>query len=329
MKWLKIDASETRVVAAAEQSLARRLKKVRRRMADLGGTANARAEVTTLAAAAGNGAAVLAAAPSEQQVEQIHALRVATRRARAALRVYEELLPPKPYRWWRKRLRRIRQAAAAARDADVRIAHLRQQEPAPLSKLMLDRLYAERAGADKPLASLIEDLPPRRLKRHTRRLLRQIPAAAAGRRQMLAAWAPARLQATIADFLEAYPDESHSSEELHQFRIRGKRLRYSIELLASAFPAALRRDIYPQLIEIQERLGALNDRAGWCEWLARWRAEGGAQTLDAGLAAQLDALLADERSQLQRQREAWFAWWGAVGPRLRRHLKRLARRQAA
>src|SRR5439155_18388759 len=51
--------------------------------------------------------------------EPVHHLRVATRRAGAALDTFGDLLPGKVYKKARKALRRVRRAAGEARDADV------------------------------------------------------------------------------------------------------------------------------------------------------------------------------------------------------------------
>src|SRR5438445_799947 len=51
--------------------------------------------------------------------EYVHQLRVATRRADAALRIFSACLPRKTYKAARRRLRGLRQAAGAARDWDV------------------------------------------------------------------------------------------------------------------------------------------------------------------------------------------------------------------
>ena len=64
---------------------------------------------------------------AEQDPENVHQLRVATRRADAALRIFRCCLPGKTYRSARARLRTIRRAAGAARDWDVLLIELRQR----------------------------------------------------------------------------------------------------------------------------------------------------------------------------------------------------------
>src|SRR5262245_13887287 len=78
------------------------------------------------------GSLPLAVHDPDRDVEHVHQLRVATRRAGAALRTFERWLPSKTFRKAWKQLRAIRRAAGAARDWDVFVAELlqrRQQGP--------------------------------------------------------------------------------------------------------------------------------------------------------------------------------------------------------
>src|SRR5262245_32779060 len=59
--------------------------------------------------------------------ENVHQLRVGTRRADAACRIFRDCLPGHVYRAARKRLRGIRRAAGAARDWDVFLLALRDR----------------------------------------------------------------------------------------------------------------------------------------------------------------------------------------------------------
>src|SRR5688572_10302173 len=93
IKWLPDIAPTDRAVEVAARSLATRLDAVRRYL---------KWSVER---------------PAEP--EQIHQLRVWTRRADAALELYADLLPRRGVRKLRKRLRRIRKVAGRVRDCDV------------------------------------------------------------------------------------------------------------------------------------------------------------------------------------------------------------------
>src|ERR1051326_4559808 len=61
----------------------------------------------------------LALKEADKDPEHVHQLRVATRRAGAAVEIFALCLPDKVYTTTRKQLRRLRRAAGAARDWDV------------------------------------------------------------------------------------------------------------------------------------------------------------------------------------------------------------------
>src|SRR5262249_55834949 len=60
-----------------------------------------------------------AALEADRDIEYVHQLRVGTRRADAALRIFKVCLPKKVQGEARRRLRKLRRAAGAARDWDV------------------------------------------------------------------------------------------------------------------------------------------------------------------------------------------------------------------
>jgi CHAD domain-containing protein len=77
-----------------------------------------------------------------EDIEELHDMRVATRRMRAALRVFDDYLDPKAIKPFAKMLRRVGRALGAVRDLDV-FRHKTQ--------LYLDTLPPERQGELEPL----------------------------------------------------------------------------------------------------------------------------------------------------------------------------------
>ena len=63
-------------------------------------------------------------------IEYVHRCRVATRRLRAAMPVFEECLPQKEYKIWEKQIKEITRSLGEARDLDVQADFLRQFIPA-------------------------------------------------------------------------------------------------------------------------------------------------------------------------------------------------------
>jgi CHAD domain-containing protein len=231
-----------------------------------------------------------------EEPEHVHQLRVWTRRADAALALYGDLLPPRRARRLRDRLRRIRRVAGRVRDCDVLA-----QRSGPTTKLR-----AERARAQGKLVALYERLGRgRRLKRQVRRLLDRLRARNAGRAETFADRARASLRPLVERFFAAMPDAGSEARALHRFRIRAKALRYAMELLAGAFPAAFRDELYPVVGALQEKLGLVNDLAVAQERLEKRMARTG----DPAELSDLRRRLAGTGEELARAREDFRRWW--------------------
>jgi CHAD domain-containing protein len=91
----------------------------------------------------------LAAHRADEDMEHVHALRVWTRRAAAAVTLYEEMMPRRRTAWIRKQLRRIRRAAGEARECDVLIVRLRRMPTLSGNRLWLQETCGRRVAAQK------------------------------------------------------------------------------------------------------------------------------------------------------------------------------------
>jgi CHAD domain-containing protein len=96
-------------------------------------------------------------------IELVHDMRVATRRLRAALEVFEPCFPGKPYQQTLREVKRLADGLGERRDRDVAIATLdrfNDQMAAPdrrgISSL-IDRLRDEQTEVNLELAPLVEE----------------------------------------------------------------------------------------------------------------------------------------------------------------------------
>jgi len=204
-----------------------------------------------------------AALRPQEDAEYVHQLRVWTRRAVAALRLYEDLIPKRQLAWFRKVLRHVRRAANDARDADVLIERLHMDKRNG-TQAWLETLQSGRATAQNDIVRVYEQLNRnQRLQRRAQKLLERVAARGQrrGGRKPFHKWARVRLARDVRDFFAAAPEDQTDDTALHRFRIRAKILRYTIELFAGAFPDELRSRIYPEIESIQDRLGEINDHA--------------------------------------------------------------------
>jgi CHAD domain-containing protein len=115
-------------------------------------------------------------------IERVHDMRVATRRLRAALEVFEPCFPRKRYRKALKRVKALADALGERRDRDVAIEFLeRFADEAPQADraavaALIERLRDEQRQANEALAPYVA---PKRLKKLRRRLGKLAKAAKA------------------------------------------------------------------------------------------------------------------------------------------------------
>jgi CHAD domain-containing protein len=213
----------------------------------------------------------LAVKHPERDAEYIHQLRVFTRRTTAALKLYADVLPAEQAKWFRRRLSKVRRAAGKARDLDV-LARDQAKASDKAGKRFRKLIRRERKKAQRPIKKLYRRLVRGgSLSRHVDALLEGIVRDASELEEVrFGDWARSRLDHIVEKFFAAAPSEPSDLKSLHRFRIRGKELRYAMELLASAFPPEFRNELYPIVQELQDMLGEINDHAVACARFERW-----------------------------------------------------------
>jgi CHAD domain-containing protein len=245
----------------------------------------------------------------EQDVEHVHRLRVSTRRAMAALELYRELLPQKRRRWLRKQLKKVRRAAGEARDLDVLRERIHADHGDRAAKVV--ELIATKRAAVQPAIVTIAERFRRKEKflRRTVDLLEAIgdknPLCQESNNSCFRDWAARQLATSTQQFLTALPSHETDLAALHQFRIRAKALRYSIELMSSAFGNELRETHYRTIEELQERLGKINDHVAARDRLRDWAAG----ISDNQLRDMLCQLAEEETARLTDELSSWHDWW--------------------
>jgi CHAD domain-containing protein len=251
----------------------------------------------------------LAALNYEENVEYVHQLRVWTRRADAAIETYRELLPEWRAAWIEKQLRRIRKATNDARDDDVFARRLAADQTPAAASLLL-QIREHRIESQRPVVEIHERLTRSkgRFDRRVEKLVKRVRMRGKRRKSKeptYRAWAEDRLRQILSEFLEMAEEEMQDTHRLHQFRIAGKKLRYAMELLASAFTRNLREHAYPLLEALQNQLGKVNDHMSA---VARIR-HGLEQSHEPTHAAYLTELLGDEQERLQESLRHYADWW--------------------
>ena len=198
--------------------------------------------------------------------EELHDMRVATRRLRAALKLFAAELPVRMARF-HDELGWVAAALGAVRDLDVQLEQLdvwtKELEPQDAAALRALRATLEdeyRTAREEMLATL--DSP-----RYDRLVASMAAALRRGPlRTSRASRAP--VLATAPDFvLNRYRavrkaarriGPSASPRDYHRLRIRAKRLRYALEFLQDVYPEEI-PPVVRRLIELQNLLGAHQD----------------------------------------------------------------------
>ena len=115
--------------------------------------------------------APLAAKKWEKDIKHVHQLRVATRRAQAALHLFSDLLPQRETRRMNRQLRDLRKAAGKARDLDVLAERLRtiaaEKEGSHLGPVV-EQVLARRRKAQKQLVASYKNAKRKGFKKRSR-----------------------------------------------------------------------------------------------------------------------------------------------------------------
>ena len=211
--------------------------------------------------------------------EELHDMRVAVRRLRAAVRLFRPYLPKKQAAYLRKSLRRLGRALGPARDYDVMLVNLeryRREQSAQTSdslEPLVGRWQEKRGQAHSAMREYLANKRYSVLKQRIGTFLEPERPLAAGsdangaataalsalREPLVRAEVPGLLTSRYEKVL-AYGPSLHgaSIERLHALRIDCKRLRYALEFLREALCAEA-KDAIDDLKLAQDHLGEMND----------------------------------------------------------------------
>jgi CHAD domain-containing protein len=268
----------------------------------------------------------LASGRADEDEEYIHQVRVATRRADAALLVFGELLPRKRLEKARRRLRKIRRAAGTARTCDVHLSILAADRDATTTdheQAVLDEIInwtaRERGCAQKPVIKVADRYPVEKLQRKRKRLLKRLSAAGSpssnGSGRTFGDVAASMLPELLEVVATAAGRDLHDPEHLHDLRLCAKRLRYALELFASCCGDHFKKT-YAAVQQVQGTLGDINDTHEIVARVERFGEERRDRIeREAKWPAAYESLLARYRGRLATQIADFHAEWEGGGRR--------------
>lgn len=282
----------------------------------------------------------VAARSTHDEPQRIHRLRVATRRALAAIEVFHSVIPRKRARWFVRRLHELRALERLAILMSWRIGFMRlypyprsRQPHSVVSPLKQehehDSLQCLHASGMKPVdrsQSFMSNF--------------SMPTGLVAWNGCLKNSATSRIQTvknllaimeggTLSQWLNLFAITDrrlHGINQLHAFRIKVKQLRYTMELFLSVFQPLERVRCCDALEKVQETLGTFTDNAAAADRLRRLE-NCSATDWDRSL---LENLLRETSQQADDARREFVTWWSASRRRsLKRKLTRVLRTQSA
>lgn len=250
----------------------------------------------------------LAAKDAADDLEYVHQLRVASRRAMAVLEIFDGMLPRKRCKWFTRQLKRIRRAASEARDLDVlglRLAAACNDDRSVAWIALLERVALERRAAQPPIRAIYRKLLKRGFRRRVNKLLAKLHWRLENSPPTFRIVAQAQLRGLAAPFFSAAEGDFASTLALHEFRIAAKQLRYAMEVFADAFAPTFRKELYPLVEELQEKLGTINDHADARDRYLAWLDD----TQNESQRLLLGNLIALDTAALQQAAQDFRQWW--------------------
>lgn len=198
------------------------------------------------------------AAGGDLSPKALHELRIACRRAEAALRLCEDAADGRASRWLMRRLKSLRSACNDARDDDV-LCKWVQLQGRSSSKSLCEALRDHRAEVQPRIVELARWLNEKhRFERRSQKVVKQLQACEL--KELMARAFGQRLFDEVYRFVKSLPANRDDLSVLHRLRIIGKRLRYASELVTEIWPDVALAELNEHLHLLQDRLGSIHDQ---------------------------------------------------------------------
>lgn len=258
--------------------------------------------------------------------EELHKMRVATRRLRAAWRVFGDAFRGAKVRRLRDDLGVVASKLGATRDLDVQLGRLttpRRDDLGPLE-------VAWRSKREEARAALVKELASARHRRWLTSFIRFVEVDDAGVAPTTGAEPTTVRERAGSQIWAAYERvrafervvDGAAPETLHRLRIEAKRLRYSIEFVREAL-APEAADPIARITALQDHLGLLNDADVAAAMTREFLAERSHALTPAQSAAVADYLAEQERLVVELSASVGPPWAAVTSLAFRRRLGRV------
>jgi putative phosphoesterase len=224
-------------------------------------------------------------AKRNEDIEYVHKLRVASRRVRAALRIFSDCLQTNQIKTWNKTVKNLTASSGAARDADVLIAFLENYSTHvdPRAARGLEYLIAmqkaRRSAMQSDLVKILDSLETSGILAQISASCRAIRANEGGKNPSIKTLftyekAHNHIVTRIDELLKLgrFVHDQSAIAKHHELRIAAKRLRYTMEIFSTIYRNELRGQI-ALMKQFQDLLGEMHDYYVWSQDLRANRRE--------------------------------------------------------
>lgn len=213
-----------------------------------------------------------------EDIEYIHRMRVASRRLRSALPLFQNCFKKQYRQTWQKDIQAITRALGSARDTDVQIdlisqffSGLEEEVYKPGIRRLLLRLRQKRLRLQIRVNKALDRLAKDHLVETMQKQLQPL----AEKNEQVYLYSPSLYQLSfdavtveLDHFMsyESFIAKPECVAELHAMRIAAKQMRYTLEIFAPLYPGGLKQQL--QIMrQIQDLLGTIHDCDIWGEFL--------------------------------------------------------------
>jgi CHAD domain-containing protein len=216
-----------------------------------------------------------------KNTEDVHDMRVASRRVREALEVFSQYLPSKKYRYWQKSIQNLTRTFGNARDLDVQVTFITsyyQNLSNPLlrpgARRLVLRLNQKRKKMQQELKSTLKELEKTGILQDITTTLEPFidqTATEIVKSDSLFQMAFNFINKRLEEFLfyEIYIPYPEHIKELHLMRIAAKRLRYTMEIFTIFYSDKMDRAM-EVIRSAQTCLGEIRDCDVWLIYLTKF-----------------------------------------------------------
>ena len=226
-----------------------------------------------------------------RNMEDIHDVRVSSRRVRTSLSIFEDYFPQKKVKIWQRDMKEITKAFGSVRDLDVQIDLVDQIYKSVNDKSILPglrrirlRLKQKRQHKQdetrKMTRSILESATFVELQAWAKSILDQAEGTPESRSDLYQLGYE-HIQKRLDEFLffEVFIFDPDRVEEMHQMRIAAKRLRYALEVFSDLY--AKKSDFALEIArQSQQLLGEIHDADVWKVFLPKFMEKEQKRVLD-------------------------------------------------